>query len=152
MVAAWDIYAKELLPLGYGHPLWGPEPSLEFGEVHLGDVGYLREGRFCFLFNALKPADSPAHEALGVPEDFQIFKPPHLMLKQRQNEITQRQLHNKNLQSTAIAAAASVGCVCMQRFNETHSYTCLCLQRGRHCGWCRYTVSLHRGVWCSAAV
>ena len=113
MVAAWDIYAKELLPLGYGHPLWGPEPSLEFGEVHLGDVGYLREGRFCFLFNALKAADSPAHQALGVPEDFQIFNPPHLMLKQRQNEITQRQLHNKNLQSTAIAAAASVGCVCM---------------------------------------
>ena len=111
MNAPWDIYARELFPLGYGHPVWGPEPSLESGEVQLGDVGYLREGRFCFLFNSLKPADAPAHSELGVPEDFRLFNPPNLMRRHRLCEITQRQLHSKNLQSTAVSAAISAGYV-----------------------------------------
>ncbi len=89
--------------------MWGPEPSLEYGELQLGDVGYLREGRFCFLFNSLKAADAPAHSELGVPEDFQVFNPPNLIRRHRPCEITQRQLLSKNLQSTALSASVSAG-------------------------------------------
>ncbi len=106
MAAAWDIYAKELFPLGHGHPL--AEPTSESGKVRLGDVGYLRRGHFCFLFNTLERAGSTAHSNFGVPEDYQTFRPPNLMERQRLNEITQRQLYSKNLQSAAIAATASL--------------------------------------------
>ena len=32
-LAPWDIYARSLEPLGYGYPLWGPEPSSELGHI-----------------------------------------------------------------------------------------------------------------------
>ena len=52
----WDIYARALLPLGYGYPLWSPEPSdSQVGSVDFGDVGYIEEGSFCFLFSAMNP-------------------------------------------------------------------------------------------------
>ena len=72
---AWDIYAKELQPLGYGYPLWHPEPSPEHGEVQLGDVGCVRNGRFEFLFNCMCAADEPIN-ARGVPRHFRVFEPP----------------------------------------------------------------------------
>lgn len=70
-----NAYAKELWSLKHGHPLWGPEPSSAFGAVRLGDVGYLDEGRFCFLFNAMRPVEDPMNTR-GVPESFRIFTPP----------------------------------------------------------------------------
>ncbi|KAI0715783.1 hypothetical protein C8T65DRAFT_726491 [Cerioporus squamosus] len=72
---AWDIYAKELRDLGFGYPLWVPEPSPESGEVQLGDVGYLSQGKFCFLFNCMRGADDPVNRK-GVPEGFEVFEPP----------------------------------------------------------------------------
>ena len=53
---AYKIYAEQLFPLGHGHALWEPEPT-RFGAVQIGDVGYLRDGAFYRLFNALRPAD-----------------------------------------------------------------------------------------------
>ncbi len=35
MVAAWDIYAEQLLPLVYGHPLWVPEPGVAMSHLSL---------------------------------------------------------------------------------------------------------------------
>ncbi len=72
---AWDIYAKELRHLGFGHPLWVPEPSPESGEVQLGDVGYLSQGKFCFLFNCMRDSDDLVNRR-GVPEGFEVFIPP----------------------------------------------------------------------------
>jgi len=51
----------------YGHPLWNPNPSRPDRPVETGDVGFLREGKFHSLFNALLPADDPSQEH-GVPE------------------------------------------------------------------------------------
>ena len=62
------IYAEQLLYRGYGLPLWRPEPT-KFGEVHLGDVGFVEDGRFYRLFNATRPADDQLNER-GVPEGF----------------------------------------------------------------------------------
>ncbi|RPD59661.1 hypothetical protein L227DRAFT_593782 [Lentinus tigrinus ALCF2SS1-6] len=105
--AAWDIYAKELWPLCYGHPLWFPEPCPEFGEVHIGDVGYLREGNFTRLFNAMHCADHPLNAVRGVPDGFEVFDPDNPMFKDLPNAITQSHLLSKNIRSTSISAAAS---------------------------------------------
>lgn len=105
----WDLYAKGLMPLGYGYPLWGPEPDPSFGEVNIGDVGYIRDGHFCFLFNAMRSADHPVNQLRGVPSGFEVFRPRHSMIIDRPDEITQSQLHSKSLQSVSISAGASAG-------------------------------------------
>ncbi|KAI0743152.1 WD40-repeat-containing domain protein [Daedaleopsis nitida] len=89
---AWDIYAEQLFPLGYGHPLWMPEPSsldqpiettsnsppgatrtISQREVDIGDVGYFRDGAFYPLFNSMTPQDDPINRLTGVPADFTRF-------------------------------------------------------------------------------
>ena len=52
----------------YGHALWEPNPGDSFPAVEIGDVGFIREGRFHRLFNVLLPAEDPSHENYGVPE------------------------------------------------------------------------------------
>lgn len=42
-----DIYASCLYEAGEGLPLWNPSP------LHLGDVGYVRDGSFIVLYNAV---------------------------------------------------------------------------------------------------
>ena len=68
----WDIYADQLLPLGYGHPLWLPD---SYGrEVHIGDVGWLINGGFRALINSTKEHGGlPAHAK--VPLGFQPLDP-----------------------------------------------------------------------------
>lgn len=110
MTPAWDIYARELMPLGFGHPLWGPEPCLQFGEVRLGDVGYLRDGRFRFLFNTMRDAEDPVNVQRGVPSGFEVFDPPDPMIVHDLNEITQTEIHSKNLHSTSVSTMTSAGC------------------------------------------
>ncbi|KAI0787285.1 hypothetical protein C8Q74DRAFT_1196659 [Fomes fomentarius] len=109
MVAAWDIYAEQLLPLGYGHPLWVPEPGVESGEVRIGDVGYLRAGGFRFMFNSTHNSDDPINRRMGVPSEFRAFDPPEQMFVRRPNEIMQTQLHSSSLRSNSVAGVASVG-------------------------------------------
>ncbi|GJE99314.1 WD40 repeat domain-containing protein [Phanerochaete sordida] len=45
------IYAKSLEVLGLGYALWRPEPDPALGETHLGDVGFVRQGKFVRLLN-----------------------------------------------------------------------------------------------------
>ena len=47
----------------YGHALWEPSPSGLCGPVELGDVSFIREGRFHRLFNALLSVDHPSHRS-----------------------------------------------------------------------------------------
>ncbi|RDX46032.1 WD40 repeat-like protein [Lentinus brumalis] len=70
----WDIYAEQLFSLGYGYPLWIPEPNQH--EVDIGDVGWIQDGEFCTLFNSRKPEDSPVNIDKGVPLHFDMFSPP----------------------------------------------------------------------------
>lgn len=51
----------------YGYALWDPSPTRPDKPVKVGDVGFMRWGKFHRLFNAHLPADHPSHE-LGVPE------------------------------------------------------------------------------------
>ena len=54
----------------YGYALWEPRPENPNRPVQVGDVGFILEGRFCRLFNALLPADDPSQE-FGVPEYYE---------------------------------------------------------------------------------
>jgi hypothetical protein len=68
-MAHCDIFREQLAikyPL-YGHALWEPSPRYPDKPVQVGDVGFIRNGKFHRLFNALLPADDPSHEC-GVPE------------------------------------------------------------------------------------
>ena len=66
----YDIYRNQLSITypSFGHALWDPAPEGVFGPVKVGDVGYVREGRFIRLFNALLPADDPPHKDTCLPE------------------------------------------------------------------------------------
>ncbi|KAH9959643.1 hypothetical protein BC827DRAFT_1156210 [Russula dissimulans] len=52
----------------YGHALWDSTPTRPDMPVKIGDVGFIRWGKFHRFFNALLPANDPSHE-LGVPEN-----------------------------------------------------------------------------------
>ena len=56
--APWEIYAEQLFPLKYGYPLWLPDSYGQ--EVQVGDVGWLVNGGFRALFNAMNPDSSSA--------------------------------------------------------------------------------------------
>lgn len=75
-MADYDIYREQLAILypSYGHALWEPSPSITDRPVQVGDVGFIRRGKFHRLFNALLPADDPSHEQ-GVPEDHEPLVP-----------------------------------------------------------------------------
>ena len=75
-MADYDIF-RELLAINYpsqGHALWEPSPRKPDRPVQVGDVGFIRRGKFHRLFNALLPADDPSHER-GVPEYFEPLVP-----------------------------------------------------------------------------
>jgi len=58
----------------YGHAIWEPDPGGQYDAVEVGDVGFIREGCFLRLFNALLPADHPSQN-LGVPDSYEQLRP-----------------------------------------------------------------------------
>jgi hypothetical protein len=75
-MAHYDIFSAQLAinyP-AYGHALWEPSPPRLYCPVEVGDVGFIREGRFHRLFNALLSADHPSHR-IGVPEHYEPLIP-----------------------------------------------------------------------------
>jgi hypothetical protein len=74
-MAHYDIFRHHLSVKypAYGHALWEPSPEPEYlcPAVEIGDVGFIREGRFYRLFNVLLPAEDPSHENYGVPEYYE---------------------------------------------------------------------------------
>ena len=67
-MAHYDIFRHHLgmkYP-AYGHALWEPSKMFSY-PVEVGDVGFIREGRFHRLFNVFLPADDPSHRNYGVP-------------------------------------------------------------------------------------
>jgi hypothetical protein len=76
-MAHYDIFREQLgikYP-AYGHALWEPSPGTLYSYVEVGDVGYVREGKFHRLFNALLPGDHPSHSTFGVPEYHEPLTP-----------------------------------------------------------------------------
>ena len=75
-MADYDIFREQLAikyPV-YGHALWEPSPRDPDKPAQVGDVGFVRRGKFHRLFNALLPADHPSHEH-GVPDYYEPLVP-----------------------------------------------------------------------------
>ena len=69
IMAYYDTYRDQLASLYRGHALWVPDPAGLYDQVGVGDVGYVKQGHFLRMFNALLPADDPK-QVYGVPEGF----------------------------------------------------------------------------------
>ena len=68
-MAYYDTYRDQLTSLYHGHALWVPDPAGLYDHVRVGDVGFVRQGHFLRMFNAILPYDDPA-QGYGVPEGF----------------------------------------------------------------------------------
>jgi len=79
-MAHYDVFREELAQKfhAYGHALWEPSPGELYGPVAIGDVGYIRRGKFHRIFNVLLPKDHRTHENFGTPED---HEPLQLMME-----------------------------------------------------------------------
>ncbi len=76
-MAHFDIFRHQLsikYP-AYGHPLWEPSPGDRYPAVAIGDVGFIRGGRFHRLFNVLLDPNDPSHKMYGVPEHHEQLRP-----------------------------------------------------------------------------
>jgi hypothetical protein len=69
----YDVFREEIAISypAYGHALWVPNPAGLYPAVQVGDVGFIRQGKFHRLFNVLLPEDHPSHENFGVPAHHQ---------------------------------------------------------------------------------
>ncbi|KAJ7857200.1 hypothetical protein B0H13DRAFT_1641077, partial [Mycena leptocephala] len=65
--SASERYARLLLGKDHGYPLWDPQPTgtntayKEHG-VGIGDIGFLGDGAFNYLFNICAPKEDPINE------------------------------------------------------------------------------------------
>jgi hypothetical protein len=62
------LYRNELTHLGYGNPVWEPNPGTLHDCVRIGDVGYFQNDQFMPLFNILPPDDSNRTRRLPFPQ------------------------------------------------------------------------------------
>jgi hypothetical protein len=72
-MADYDIFREQLgirFP-AHGHALWDPSPPEPDRPVEVGDVGFVRRGKFHCLFNALRPKGEQA----DVPEGYEQLVP-----------------------------------------------------------------------------
>ena len=75
-MADYDIFRDQLAikHSANGHALWDPSPGSPDRPVEVGDVGFIRMGKFHRLFNALLPAGDESQD-LGVPEYYERLVP-----------------------------------------------------------------------------
>lgn len=78
------VYQKELRSLGYGLPLYEPNPA-DYDHVRIGDVGIAdKDGYFTRIFNCFAQADHEINARYGVPEDFEPLEEWCKLTKARQ--------------------------------------------------------------------
>ena len=86
-------------------PLWIPEPS-KFGEVLIGDVGYVYNGAFYRLFNVTCPADHPANHG-GVPDGFRVLEFDPRLLHRVDQYLDAGAICSKSVKRVDVAASGS---------------------------------------------
>jgi hypothetical protein len=59
----------------FGHALWDTSPGEQYPPVEVGDVGFIRQGKFHRLLNALCSENHPSNQRFGVPEDHEQLPP-----------------------------------------------------------------------------
>ena len=75
-LAHYDTFRVQLANThpAFGHALWEPDPGEHFPPVEVGDVGFIRQGKFHRLFSALLPADHPSHDNFRAPENHELLQ------------------------------------------------------------------------------
>ncbi|KAI0787411.1 hypothetical protein C8Q74DRAFT_1366301 [Fomes fomentarius] len=101
----YDVYAKELSRYQLGHALWHPDPDPKHGPVRIGDVGYLNNGCFCFLFNAI----DRRYNRMGHPSGCDMLHiDANTQIHQQLSCITQPTLQGSSIQKLTISADIGV--------------------------------------------
>ena len=106
--APHNVYAKQLLTMRQGYPLWHPEIERDHGlEVQVGDVGYLHEGAFIRIFNALLPGDHEDHKTFGVPHGHEPF-PINRFLWREHTNVIESHLCSRSVSSFGLEGSATM--------------------------------------------
>ncbi|KZT65362.1 hypothetical protein DAEQUDRAFT_531069 [Daedalea quercina L-15889] len=108
MPTAWDVYAHELLPLGYGYPLWDPSPDPKAGEIEIGDVGFMENGQFVRLFNPTLPREHPVNRTWGLPKDFRKLELPEKLIYEKDLTLASDSLCSRHVTKAEVNAKLDV--------------------------------------------
>lgn len=65
-----DVFRESLTSLFHGHALWEPDPAGLYTQVSVGDVGFVKDGHFCRMFNVLLEWNDPSNRTLCEPEPY----------------------------------------------------------------------------------
>ncbi|EKM49200.1 uncharacterized protein PHACADRAFT_33578 [Phanerochaete carnosa HHB-10118-sp] len=99
-------YAAQLRNHGHGEPLWQPEPS-KYGEVLIGDVGFIEDGCFYRLFNCTLAADDPINSGFVphgyVPLEYNEWA----LLQTRENYLPPKPIYSKSISQFKSEAGAA---------------------------------------------
>ncbi|KAI0369524.1 hypothetical protein BV20DRAFT_353149 [Pilatotrama ljubarskyi] len=104
--APWDIYAEQLMHLGYGYPLWIPDPAPEAAQVQIGDVGWVNDGEFVPLFNAPR-GENDAQPRGGVPVDHVPLETRDLTIPGPRDKIWQPVLCSRSIRKVEVSGGMS---------------------------------------------
>ena len=83
------LYQNELTHLGYGKPVWEPNPDTQYDCIRIGDVGYFENDQFIPLFNILPPTSDDLNRGIQFSQpNFQpLVIPDNLPTVQRTNPL-----------------------------------------------------------------
>ncbi|KAI0944756.1 hypothetical protein AcW1_002389 [Taiwanofungus camphoratus] len=105
--APCEVYAEQLFQCKLGLPLWNPQPT-KYGEVLVGDVGFLDEGGFYRMFNATRLANDELNR-YGVPAEYVPFLVDEYGLHVEDNSIRPGTLRSKSIIKSSLHGKAKLG-------------------------------------------
>lgn len=101
------VYAEQLRSHGHGEPLWQPEPT-QYGEVLIGDIGFIEDGCFYRLFNSTLAADDSINADLGVPHDYVPLQyNKRALLQTKENYLPPKPIYSKSISQFKAEVGAS---------------------------------------------
>ncbi|GJE89856.1 Zn(II)2Cys6 transcription factor [Phanerochaete sordida] len=113
-------YAEQLRCHGHGEPLWQPEPS-QYGEVLIGDVGFIEDGCFYRLFNCTLEASDPVNAEFGVPDGYVPLKlNTRAFVQTRENYLPPKPIYSKSISQFK----ANVGATASKGISVSYTFEC----------------------------
>ncbi|KAI0659505.1 hypothetical protein C8Q70DRAFT_1044986 [Cubamyces menziesii] len=106
----WDIYAEQLEPLGYGYPLWTPDPAPGAAQVDIGDVGLIKDGEFIALFNIFRGEDEGQPRGC-VPIGHVPLDISKVEVVGPRDKISQSPLYSRSIRVTNASGGASISTI-----------------------------------------
>ena len=111
----WNIYEDQLFRVGYGLPLWHPEPNSyddDLGDVpvEVGSVGWKHNGKFKVLFNSMRPEDHPVNRR-GIPTDFVMLGSDNPVSIDTSDKIQQDVIASRTLKRVEARIEGRLRCV-----------------------------------------